>query len=441
MEKHFIRKVKINKLRHLKDIEIKIDELMRKTLIITGKSGSGKTTILEGMKDLLQYFETGHIDQMISDFDIDIDISDPEEVISMYKQGKFILAYYGAGRTTDFEIPNGVEQIILKDSYSVHDKPGKLFIKYLVDLKTQQAFALNEGDMEVVDNVKSWFKKLETILKIMFDNESTKLKFYYRSYNFKVIQDNREPCGLNELSSGYRAMLDIITDLMLRMDKNRATEEADYDFDIEGIVLIDEIDLHLHREAQRDILPFLKAIFPKIQFIVTTHSDYVVNSVRDAVIIDLDRISKDEDLYELYYGNDDFSMNPINLENRKVDIESSKEDILNGNIDFKDVDNFVVRNSEEELQYLTDETPLEYLEDEDEYSELQKKIEEARKIFMRDAQEKKAREEKLKSEQNLQKERMVIDDGQSQKEEISEREKIRRARISSVFKKYEEHKY
>ena len=46
---------------------------------------------------------------------------------------------------------------------------------------------------------------------------------------------------------------------MLRMDKNRATEEADYDFDIEGIVLIDEIDLHLHREAQRDILPFLKA--------------------------------------------------------------------------------------------------------------------------------------------------------------------------------------
>ena len=77
MEKHFIRKVKINKLRHLKDIEIKIDELMRKTLIITGKSGSGKTTILEGMKDLLQYFETGHIDQMISDFDIDIDNSKP----------------------------------------------------------------------------------------------------------------------------------------------------------------------------------------------------------------------------------------------------------------------------------------------------------------------------------------------------------------------------
>lgn len=437
MEKHFVRKVKINKLRHLKDVEIKIDEFMRRPLIITGKSGTGKTTILEGMKDLLQYFETGHIDQMISDFDIDIDVADSEEVNVLYKQGNFILAYYEAGRTTDFEIPNGVEQIILKDAYSVYDKPGRLFIKYLVDLKTQQAFALNEGDMETADNVKSWFRRLETILKIMFDDESTKLKFYYRSYNFKIIQDNREPCGLNELSSGYRAILDIITDLMLRMDKNRACEEADYDFDTEGIVLIDELDLHLHAEAQRDILPFLRAIFPNIQFIITTHSEYVINSVKDAVVVNLDKTNKEKDPYELYYGDDDFNGDA-------VDIESRKEDILNGKIDFKNVDNFVVRNSEEELQYFNNKNSLDDIrevEDDDRYSELQQKIEEARKIFMRDAEEKKAREEKIMNEEHhAATQRAESNNVQNNTEEISEREKIRRARISNVFKKYEEHK-
>ena len=46
-----------------------------------------------------------------------------------------------------------------------------------------------------------------------------------------------------------------------------------------GIVLIDEIELHLHPSWQQQILPTLQKIFPKIQFIVTTHSPQVVSSV------------------------------------------------------------------------------------------------------------------------------------------------------------------
>ena len=45
---------------------------------------------------------------------------------------------------------------------------------------------------------------------------------------------------------------------------------------ISGIVLIDEIDLHLHIEFQKEILPLLLKIFPKIQFIITTHSPFFI---------------------------------------------------------------------------------------------------------------------------------------------------------------------
>ena len=65
---------------------------------------------------------------------------------------------------------------------------------------------------------------------------------------------------------------------------------------LKGIVLIDELDAHLHVSLQRRILSFFTHAFPNIQFIVTTHSPFVVQSVNDAVIYDL---SKREQLQDL----------------------------------------------------------------------------------------------------------------------------------------------
>ena len=59
-------------------------------------------------------------------------------------------------------------------------------------------------------------------------------------------------------------------------------------YELQGIVLIDEIETHLHIELQKLILPFLIKVFPKIQFIVTTHSPFILNSVSNAVIYDLE---------------------------------------------------------------------------------------------------------------------------------------------------------
>lgn len=63
-----------------------------------------------------------------------------------------------------------------------------------------------------------------------------------------------------------------------------------------GFVLIDEIDAHLHVSIQRKIFSFFDKAFPKIQFIVTTHSPFVVQSVNDAIIYDLSKLETMEDL-------------------------------------------------------------------------------------------------------------------------------------------------
>lgn len=341
MNKHYITEININKLRHLENIDIKLSDNEPRHLLLTGKNGSGKTTTLNAIKDWLSSIQNNYLESIriwqrdIEAFLKQLDIENSEEkrseikdeidkrhklinnyihsnlnlnfsinesnLESLYKNGKFILAYYGANRKTEVQVPMGVEKVNLKDVYSLEESPGNIFIKYLVDLKTQQSFARNENDMTVVENIDSWFHRLENAFRTILDDESIKLKFNYKNYNFSIIQEGREPYSLNELSDGYSSIINIISDLILRMDKNRATEEKNYSFDIEGIVLIDELETHLHIELQKKILPFLIEFFPNIQFIVTTHSPFVLNSIEDAVVYDLEKNIRLENLSNFSY--------------------------------------------------------------------------------------------------------------------------------------------
>ena len=83
----------------------------------------------------------------------------------------------------------------------------------------------------------------------------------------------------------------MVTELMLRMEKNRNSA-----YDVEGVVLIDEIETHLHVELQKNILPILTTFFPNVQFIATSHSPFVLQSIDNAVIYDLENRILVEDL-------------------------------------------------------------------------------------------------------------------------------------------------
>lgn len=89
--------------------------------------------------------------------------------------------------------------------------------------------------------------------------------------------------------------------------------EAQRRYDIEGLVLIDEIESHLHVELQKKIVPILMKLFPNIQFILTTHSPFILNSTPNAVVYDLENstLVKDgltnlpyEGIVEGYFGVD-----------------------------------------------------------------------------------------------------------------------------------------
>ncbi len=153
----------------------------------------------------------------------------------------------------------------------------------MVNLHTEKVYAKEDGDSQTVIKIEKWFNNFENSLKKLFNEKDLKFIFMRKEFDFKIEFDGRS-FGLDQLSDGYSSILSIVTELILRMETHNIDE-----YDMQGVVLIDEIETHLHVELQKQILPFLISFFPKIQFIVTTHSPFILSSLPDAVICVLEK--------------------------------------------------------------------------------------------------------------------------------------------------------
>lgn len=351
---HYITEICIDKLRHLSNIVIPLNSEQRQNLIITGINGSGKTSLLIALRNYLQAINDKmfkklierhiprflELDELLNKAETETEkyeikeeyahtlrqigvyadgvrvlFNDSEHLEALYAQGDFITAYFPANRKTQIMRFQGVEDIKLSSAYGVNSEPGQLLLKYMVHLKTQQAYARNEGDTEIIDRIQEWFNRFVGALRILLDNDTINLEYDYKGYDFKIHESGRKPFGLEQLSDGYSSVIQIVSDLILRMDKNWLLGNEISQYDIEGIVLIDEIETHLHIALQKKIMPFLTEFFPRIQFIITTHSPYILNSLSNAKVYDLENCVELEDLSvfssdalaEGYFGADEYS--------------------------------------------------------------------------------------------------------------------------------------
>ena len=172
-----------------------------------------------------------------------------------YELGNFIFSYYKSEREFQVEKYKNIEKIELRDKYDITENPGAKLTKYLVDLKATQAFTKNKDKFE---KIEQWFRTFENVLKVIFEDEKLQLKFNEETFQFSICVSGREPFDFNTMSSGYAAILDIINDLII------------------------------WKQNQKKILPILINLFPNIQFIVTTHSPFILSSVNNVVIYDLE---------------------------------------------------------------------------------------------------------------------------------------------------------
>lgn len=181
------------------------------------------------------------------------------------------------------EAPSRLDGYI--DALKAGIKEGLMF-----DWFKQSAF-IEAQDGEELPIFRSVKKAME---KIYADTDEDLEKVRVR-YDFKtweiVIHVKRKNEDLVSLplryfSDGIKAMLSMTADIAYRIALLNPNLGGEAMQETPGIVLIDEIDMHLHPSWQRKILASLKKVFPRIQFIVTTHSPAVLANVpRENIIV------------------------------------------------------------------------------------------------------------------------------------------------------------
>ena len=343
----YITELKVSSVRNIRPFTLTLP--IKKNIIVTGKNGSGKTTLLEAIRDELSrwrqhgedtstlrdaYFrlleikktrglttqeltKLGHLETMGGTGSIEIRLNNSELRLNPNE----VLVCFSSRRMTEAGTPNGPQNITYGKQDDTAPNYGKNFIQYLVNLWTEKSYAREDKDLKRVAELDEWFDSFTNHLRKLFEDPKLQLQFDRKIFNFWIIQPEKERYSFNDLSDGLSSAISIVSELILRMEQ---IENAS--FNANGIVIIDEIENHLHVSLQKIILPFLSSLFPNIQFIASTHSPFVLISDSNTCIIDLTKNEIHEDfsafsyeaIIEDYFNVDKYS---YNLKNRINEIK------------------------------------------------------------------------------------------------------------------------
>ncbi|MEH6384311.1 MAG: AAA family ATPase [Colwellia sp.] len=334
----YLKKIKLKIPFSNKEVDINVDG---KNLILTGGNGCGKTQLIEFIfeklidavvnrnnrtvqqvqSDLTNHqralSKIGPADRSYQGYTNNIQgfqkklkelenpplqIDNLDDFVVEYQNFTGILSIFEAMRKSEIIKPSSVTNINklreqdknISRQHNNKTNTSSIFEEFLVSNIANQAFSEStkiNNDPEEAKRIEKWFKKLESDLQNLFEDPLLKLKFDSNSFIFKIHQPNKEPYTLQTLSSGFSSIMSIYADLITKISLRAIDPE-----DLTGIVIIDEVDAHLHVSLQKKILAFLINSFPKVQFIVTTHSPFVVTSIDNAVIYDLSTCQQVEDL-------------------------------------------------------------------------------------------------------------------------------------------------
>ncbi len=203
-----------------------------------------------------------------------------------------VLAYYGAGRL--WLEPNAPKKA--KDGAPKQDKADLLrYAPYRGCLDSRcRARDLNQWLLDhdwdayqAGEPDPSYELVKKALLKCL--PNATRLRFAPKMKEVTVDFDKREEQAFSNLSDGQRNMLALVGDLAVKAVRLNHAQLGEETFkQTPGIVLIDEIDLHLHPTWQRVVLENLRTVFPNLQFIATTHSPFIVQTLREGELVMLE---------------------------------------------------------------------------------------------------------------------------------------------------------
>jgi predicted ATP-binding protein involved in virulence len=320
-----VKELKLHNFRGIKDLHLVLNSEYN-VVVLVGINGIGKSSILDCINLLVKHYDKiRHLD--FGDFEIykPAIVLIPSSSIHVSAQNTVnqIQVNFGV-QDIRWEINGSTAYSIQSSRLAIYQKLSEEIRKCTVS-KTEHSYFYFLADRRVInlgeiwtsepehiinfDVFSKWFKEtedLENEQRLTGDNtqyrhpvlEVTRRSIYsllgesYDSLQFKraidklTIKKSDREIAVDLLSDGEKSLLAIVGHLSRKLAEYN--EDLENPLEASALVLIDEIELHLHPAWQRMIIPRLTQTFPNCQFIVTTHSPQVLSHVDPECIHILD---------------------------------------------------------------------------------------------------------------------------------------------------------
>jgi predicted ATPase len=267
-----IHTIRIDYYKNLQNIRLDISQKNNQFIVFTGFNGEGKTTILQAIAAALW----GNSNDQLVQYNIH-PYTEKEILASIMRENyPYVLEYdtkiiqptcydvlgYGTARLRT-TTPQSEEEIKNRQS-PIHGLFSNESLLLDIGNWLREQLKIYDNPSRVEEVKKVLCGLMPTVKEIRIEKEH---KFFPR------YVEHDKPNSLlsaEELSAGNKSILAMIGDMIIRLFE--VQPEVEKVSDLEGIVLIDELETHLHPIWQREFSRILSETFPKVQFIVTTHS-------------------------------------------------------------------------------------------------------------------------------------------------------------------------
>lgn len=294
-----LKTIDLKNIGNISNLSLTFNEHMN---VICGTNGIGKTTILKTIKTLFEYSdwslkkkfgtESGHVNARSFDGkDRSLSIKsilpyeknkNSEKKDSYAEQAKKVIIIPD-NRSLDYQRLNNMSRYPNRELDGTNNRDllenttNETLKNWLINRIAAQGIPedLTESEKFNINKMKTTFSLVDSKVKFKKAN--------LRSFEV-LLDDNNNEVFLEFESTGYKNVLFIVLGII---------EEIEFRFenmkivDFDGIILIDEVELHLHPAWQNKIIDILSEMFPKAQFIMTTHSPAVLQSLDSQEIIPL----------------------------------------------------------------------------------------------------------------------------------------------------------
>jgi predicted ATPase len=258
------------------DFDIPLSLSERKHLIVTGFNGCGKTRFLESLRDNMLSIQqegvlkSGNNSQLANDSSknsIDLSLSFSNDISSAPNIPVFFFPAYRAK--------------VLKPKETSGSSPEKLsFLDYMLKISDDSN---NHPENAVL--YRQCICGLQGFLQELYEEPKLELKEDLANFNLFIHIPDKKPFAIDQASDGFASLINIYMAIALLS----ALINGTIDYRIPAIVLIDELEAHLHVSLQKRIFPILVRIFPNAQFMVSTNSPFIIIALENAIVFDIEK--------------------------------------------------------------------------------------------------------------------------------------------------------